>query len=247
VATVVVDRILGLYGLFVIATICVLTTGLYRSPVPQVQAISQMTLICTGVGLVGLVMLIFPGFTTGAVSEFLRGLPKVGEVMGKLIDAVRIYRRKPAVLGTAMLMSMAVHSCATLGMYMLARGLFGDDIPSLGTHFVVVPLSMLAAAMPLPLMGLGAMEYALQFLYQTLARDAGEVVLAGIQVLKIAFSYRIVTIINAAIGGLVYALSRREMDEVLHDVEEKTEHAEDHPAAATSAAGPSSSQASTGG
>ena len=50
-------------------------------------------------------MLIVPGFTTGAVSEFLSGLPRLGPLFRRLIGAVRMYRRKPLVLIVATVMS----------------------------------------------------------------------------------------------------------------------------------------------
>ena len=76
-----------------------------------------------------------------------------------------MYRRKPAVLLLAAGLTVGVHVFTALGVYLVARGLPGTA-PSLGSHFVVVPLAMVAGALPLPLSGLGAFEGALDFLYR---------------------------------------------------------------------------------
>lgn len=222
VATVVVDRVIGLYGLFVVATACVLATGQYASSIREVRAIARGTLLCTALGMAALVVLIVPGFTTGAVSEMLRGLPKVGRVIGKLIDAIRMYRRRPGLLLQTGLLSVGVHALTTLGVYLIARGIEGQ-VPSLTAHFVIVPLSMVASAAPLPFMGLGAFEGALDFLYIHVAGGAGELRLTSFAVLKIAFAYRAITILNAAVGLVVYAFSRREMAAVIEQAEAEAE------------------------
>jgi hypothetical protein len=68
VASIVVDRILGLYSLFIVASICVLATGTLSSDIPQVQAISRWTLILTGRGSedrMVITAIISPGSTLG--------------------------------------------------------------------------------------------------------------------------------------------------------------------------------------
>jgi hypothetical protein len=178
--------------------------------------IAQVTLIATVIGFIGIVVLLVPGFTTGALSEALARLPRIGPTVGKLIWAVRIYRRKPGVIFWASLLTVGVHTLSTLGIYGLAIALEGRA-PSLGAHFIIVPLSMVAGALPLPMMGLGAFEAALEILYQQVPST---VKLSTLGVLKIAFWYRIITICTAMIGAVVYLTSRREVSEVLHEAAE---------------------------
>ena len=53
VATVVVDRVIGLYVLFLVATTAIFWTGLWSSSVREIQVVCRATLICTVVGGVG--------------------------------------------------------------------------------------------------------------------------------------------------------------------------------------------------
>lgn len=216
VATVLLDRIIGLYILFVMASCCILYMGLVTSPTREVRVIANVTLAATVVGFMGIVVLLVPGFTTGALSEALARLPRIGPTIGKLIWAVRIYRRKPGVIFWASLLTVGVHTVSTLGIYALAIALEGKA-PSLGAHFIIVPLSMVAGALPLPMMGLGAFEGALELLYRQIP---SAVKLSTLGVLKVAFWYRLITIGTAMIGAIVYLSSRREVSEVLHEAAE---------------------------
>lgn len=217
VATVVIDRVIGLYGLFILASISILATGLLSVPVAETRYISRLTLASTVVGFAAIAMLIIPGFTTGALSEFLSNLPKVGPTVGKLILAVRMYRRKMGVLFLTIGMSVCVHGLAAIGIYCIAQGLF-QAAPSLGTHLVVVPLSMLSGVLPLPFMGLGAFEAALVFLFDNVAAS---VVLTKSQCLLVAFGYRVVTILIAIVGAGIYISSRHEVDQLMQSASDE--------------------------
>ncbi|MGD9644404.1 MAG: YbhN family protein [Pirellulales bacterium] len=220
VATVLIDRIIGLYVLFVIAGIAIFYNGLAGSPVPEIQAINWLTWISVVGGAIGILMLLVPGFTTGRVSELLSGLPKVGPTIGKLLVAVRIYRRKVGVLLVVTLLTVAVHVLGTLGVYYCARGLLVET-PTLAEHFVIVPLAMVASALPLPLMGLGAVEAALKVLYLEVPVAAK---LDTIAVVRISVVFRVIQILNALVGGIIYLFSRRQMTELMHEAEYVAAH-----------------------
>jgi uncharacterized membrane protein YbhN (UPF0104 family) len=143
-------------------------------------------------------------------------LPRVGPIVGKLIGAVRIYRRKLPVLLWTTLMSMGVHLLGATGIYFTARGVGGNS-PSLGYHFVVVPLGMIVGILPLPMSGLGAFEAVIEFLYRNVpsAVEVGQ----G-QGLIVAFGYRVITVLIAVVGLIYWLGSRREVAEVLHETEQ---------------------------
>ena len=216
VATVVIDRIIGLYGLFVVATAAVLITGQLGSPVPEVQIICKATLVTTGVGAIAILALLTPGFTSGTVSEMVAGIPKLGPLLDKLIRAVRIYRRKPGVLALSLLLSLAVHVLTAGSVYLVARGLPGVT-PSLAAHYVMVPLATLTGVLPLPMSGLGAFEAALEFLYRHLPDGTAADASKG---LVTALGYRVISMLIALIGLGYYLRGRREVADVLHDARE---------------------------
>lgn len=218
VATVVVDRIIGLYGLFLVAALAIILTGQVGVTEPfELRIIVRATLISTAIGGLGIVMLLVPGFTSGAVSEMLGQIPRIGPVLERLIGAIRMYRRNIPVLLICLLMSMGVHSCATIGCYLIASALPGN-MPTLQQQFLIVPLVMVAGAVPLMPAGLGAVEAAFEFLYLKL----GVNVAAG-QGLLVGVTYRVITILNAGVGAIIFLSSKKEMSALMHEVEEAAE------------------------
>jgi len=218
VATVVVDRIIGLYGLFIVATSAIILTGQVGvSEPPELRIIVQATLICTAIGGIGIVMLLIPGFTSGAVSEMLGDIPRIGPVIERLIGAIRMYRRNVPILLISLVMSMAVHSCATIGCYLMSIALPGK-MPTLQQDFLIVPLVMVAGAVPLMPAGMGAVEAAFEFLFLKL----GDGVAPG-QGLLVGVAYRVATIINAGVGAIIFFSSRKEMVEMMHEAEAAAE------------------------
>lgn len=226
VASVVVDRVIGLYGLFIVAAIAVVAGGLTFVTEPAVvRVVVQATLIGTLVGGVGIVMMLIPGFTNGALSELLAGLPRVGPLFARLIGAIRIYRKRLSVLVVALLLSVAVHGCSTIGCWLIATSLPGA-VPPLTSQFIAVPLAMLAGALPLPMMGLGAVELVMDTLYQRLPA-AGEIPPG--QGLLVAVGFRVISILNAGVAMIVYLTSRRDLEtldlqaDVASELESSTE------------------------
>jgi uncharacterized protein (TIRG00374 family) len=208
VATVAVDRLIGLYVLFLVAAVAILATGLQNSADANVRFACQATLGLTALGAVGIAMLFIPGVTNGRVTTFLSELPRVGHVLGSLIDAVRMYRRKVHVLLVAGLMSAGVHSLFTVGVFLIACGLY-PEVLSLSRHFVVMPISASMGVIPLPL---GPFEAVLEFFYFQMGMPEG-------QGLIVALGYRLITLLIAGVGICYYWGSRRELAEVIEEAE----------------------------
>ena len=96
VATVFVDRIIGLYVLFIVASAAILLSGFWR--IHDVQWVCNLTFIITAASTVGLGVLIYPGVTGGRLSRAMGRIPRVGRYIESLIDAVRMYKSKPLAL-----------------------------------------------------------------------------------------------------------------------------------------------------
>ncbi|MBC8351826.1 MAG: flippase-like domain-containing protein [Planctomycetes bacterium] len=213
VATVVVDRMIGLYALLLVTSAAILFGSVSKSTA-ALTAICNATLFATAVGAVGIMLVLVPGFTRGSLSEFLTGLPKVGPTIGRLIESVRMFRNRYDVMAVILLMSMGVHALLAFSIFLIARGLFGQT-PTLGEHLIIVPLSNVAGAIPFMPGGLGTFEFAMEKLYEYVpTAGPGEVI--GVLV---ALSYRIVTIAIAAIGVVFYWTSRREVQAVISAAE----------------------------
>jgi len=214
VASVGVDRAIGFFVLFVVASCAILLTGCYWSPVPEVRWPCLVILGLTVLGALALFGLMRPGMSNGRFTRALGRLPRIGPALESLIEAVRMYRRKPVVLLAATWMSVGVHSLFVLGVFLIALGLPGDDL-SLGAHFVAVPISSTTGALPLPF---GPFEFLLDLFYTHMPGTTAAIP-AG-QGLVVALAYRLITILIAAVGICYYLSSRREVAQVLQQAEQ---------------------------
>lgn len=217
VASVVIDRLAGLYILFLIASVSMLVTGFYWSePLPTIHGICQAILGLTLLGAVGIaIVLATPIIDSRWVTAFER-LPRVGRVIRSLLEAVRVYRGNTPVLAGAILLSLVVQVLFTFSIYLVARGLPGDVLP-LATQFVVFPVSALASVLPLPA---GPFEAVLEFMYTHVTTDLS--IPTG-QGLVVALVFRLISVGIAAVGLCYYFTSRRDLAAVMHEVEEEEE------------------------
>ncbi|MCC7084970.1 MAG: flippase-like domain-containing protein [Pirellulales bacterium] len=231
--TVIVDRLVGLYALFLVGTAAILFTGVWRSNADQVRIACQVMFWCTGVGTVALIASSLPSFAEGVVSRWLQSLPRIGPILERLAKANRMYYRHFWAMPLAVLMSVGVHALYAVGIWLIAIGLL-SDAPSLDSHFVIVPTAMATGAIPLAPNGLGTFELVVKTLYQYLPGGTEAAASAG---LLVALGYRVITVLIAAVGAVVYVWSRREMSEVLHEAHEVAEgdNCDPHPESLASA------------
>jgi len=222
VATIFIDRILGLYGLLLVVSTAILAGGLGEAMEnDEIRFSAHATLVCAVVATGTVILLAAPGIVGEKLADQLRRAPLVGDIAYRLIQAIRLYRSNPPMMITALGLSLGVHLLLATSLYLLAKGLPGSA-PSLGVHLVMVPLASLVAAIPIFPGGVGGMEVALEYFYMNV--PTGLVINKG-QGLVVALGYRIITMLIAAIGLFYYLHSRREVDRALHAVEEQVEQA----------------------
>ena len=223
VASVVVDRVVGLYLLFVVASTAIVLTGFRSNPAPFVQWTCKITLVVTAVATLLVISALMPDFSHGKTTRWIAGIPRVGPPLLRLVDAVQMFRQRKRALGVASLISIGVHSLFSLGVFLIAKGLY-PDFPGLAAHFVLSPLSAATGVVPL---AVGPFELMLNFLYVYAPTIGGGTMALG-QGLVVAFGYRIATILIATVGACYYLASRKEVAEAIHEAEEEIEHEPDH-------------------
>lgn len=141
--------LLGL-GLFAAGGILALPAGVP----PEALALALMLLA----GSAGVLTI---GFTEGPrrwVTGLLEaiGLAGRGRIIGKLHDALHAYRRAPAALAQATLISLAVQFLRIVTIYCAGIAL-GAGVPLLD-YLVLVPVTTLITLLPVSLSGLGVRE-----------------------------------------------------------------------------------------
>ena len=218
VATVVVDRIIGMYALLLLTCAAFFLTDL-ENATTEIITFRRMTYLITALGSVALFVVLVPGFSSGRVSRWLASVPKVGPTLESLMGAIRMYRQRKGVLLAAVVMSLGVHSLLSLSMWCLALGLFRTSpslpVPTLLEHLIITPMTMVCAALPISPAGLGTLELALEGLYRILPAVAGR---PG-QGLVVALAFRVTQIGVLVIGVVYYWTDRREVSQLMDEAE----------------------------
>jgi len=213
-ASVVIDRAIGLYALFVVGAV-----GIAMLPEAQFSSVDEaaraslvllrtVTYVVTVVGAVGIAVLSIPGVITASFWNLFTRIPKLGSLIREGLNALETYRQRKLALLISLLLSFGVHCLFSVAVFCTATALAGPD-PSLGAHFMVTPVSMLANALPLP-GGLGAFEYALTTMY-TITSPA----IDGQQGFVVALAFRVITMLLATIGLGYYLFGRRQVSELI--------------------------------
>ena len=165
-ASVIVDRIIGLYVLFLVATAGVFISGLWQHPDPTVHGICIAVFCVTAVATVGITLVLIPGFLELMDALFAaveRGVPKVGHAVRSLLEAIKVYRSRRAVLFWSSVTTIPVHILLTISLCLTALGLGFQKVPLRG-YFGVYPVSSILSTIPLPA---GPQETGIVFLYKT--------------------------------------------------------------------------------
>jgi len=227
VASVIVDRMLGLFALFIVVTVAFFFFDFSSLEVRNGANLSAVKTVCrvgvgaTAIGTFCIILFLLPGFTNSPFWDAFVTLPKVGPTLERLIATARIYRRNLAIPATALLMSLGIHALNIVSFYLIALGLPGA-VPTLGTAFVIIPIAILAGAVPLP-GGLGSLEFALDFLYRNVTTAE---VPAG-QGFVIALGFRVVMILIASIGMVYYVSGRKQVNALMKQAESEEESGEE--------------------
>ncbi len=215
IASVIIDRVIGLYALLVVAGGAAFLQDFDSLPFRSNLDRDRTILLCRvaqylGVGsTIAFGLMLIPGATTLQLWDRLEQVPGVGPVLKKLVAAMRTYRQSSGRLLIAVVMSFAVHSLYVSMVFLAGRGLCSPQ-PALARHFVFVPISMVAGALPI-----GAFEATLDVLYYVFSPKG----VPNSQGLLIALTYRVLQISVATIGVFYYLAGRQEVREVLEEAE----------------------------
>lgn len=163
--SIVVDRIMGVLGLFTVAAVCVLLSLPALRALPPESAFVRSAAIVVGLGSVagvlGLIALEFhdrfirfPGLR--ALWPFLaRYSPRrIVETVTRLVAAVDMYRRKKGTIAVAILLSICVHTTLALDLYTVGKAM-GESKVRLREYFLTTQVSNAIASIPVTPGGVG--------------------------------------------------------------------------------------------
>lgn len=209
VATVILDRILGMLALFMVGAVATL---FYRhlNQTPELQLVTALLWLGTLGGLAGLALMLHPAPATWGWVNRLIHLPYVGHAIGDLLHGVALYQTHRGAVANAVIISVFGHSGLICGFYCGALAL-QPWAPDLGMHFYFMPIAELFSVLiPLP-GGVGALEGAVQHFYEMFAANAVTAEVASAAGFISTIAYRVVQIAIVAAGTAYLFSSRQEL------------------------------------
>jgi uncharacterized protein (TIRG00374 family) len=215
VASVVIDRVVGLYAMLLVASVGQFLAGGFESSSRELRALSTFVAVLAVLGTLGVLLLMVPAVTGPRVADILGQAPVVGPTLVRLVAAAAAYRHERRYLFCAIVIAVCTHTTLVLSIWSIGRGL-PVHAPSLPVTFLVGPMSLCAGAIPLTPGGLGTFEGAMDKLYEAVGSHPGDGLL-------VAITYRLMTYVMAAAGAVFYLRSRATVDQILHEAEELEE------------------------
>ena len=203
VSIVFIDRLLGIFTLFIFALLALLATSVEVSYIPNIRLWIVTSVIA---GCIGIYILFFQAT---AVSRYLhrhdQAKPNIIlRLLEKIFDVFAAYNGKPGVLFAALGLSVLLQLNVILHYYLLALSL-GMAIP-LSAMFIIVPVAIVVMMIPVSINAIGIREaiFVTMFgLYGVSNADA------------LAFSWMsfILITVLGVIGGLVFMMRKKVMVE----------------------------------
>jgi uncharacterized protein (TIRG00374 family) len=194
VATVVFDRLIGLWGLIWLVSILGAVFWLLGSETllsnAGLVAIVRTAWIVLGATIAMWIVLgVLPESRAQRFAGRLNGWGRVGRSLAELWRAVWMYRSRPNAVAAALGLSFVSQSFFVLGFHFAARVFAGNaDVPTLTEHSLVVPLGMVVQAVfPAP-GGVGGGEFGFGKLYVVLRRPEALGVLGSLTLRMISWA-----------------------------------------------------------
>lgn len=193
VASVLVDRAVGLLGLLLVASVGIFFTNNLS---PRLVAIQWVAMLMSGIGLITLILV-------GALGakiplDWLRRLPVAGHTIFRAAKACMIFQGRPRLIVEVIGSSMLVHTCFTFACCLISSALFSAT-PTIAEHFATIPPAMAAATLPITPGGVGVLEIAIAGLFRELPHLP-----EGYSPVIMATTFRFFLICVSLIGAVYY-------------------------------------------
>ncbi len=209
IATVLLDRILGLLALFLIGSCAAWKQWSMIRELPELQGTVALLAGGSIAGVVGLIVMLLPISTRLGWWQPLTRLPVVGKSVGELVIGVQLYQTRPGAILGALGLSLIGHVGTISAFYFSAKAVRGETlVPSFLSHlFFIPPAEFIGVIVPVPA-GIGPLEFAVEKFYVLAHAAPGTGVVT-------CLGYRIVTLAVALIGAGYYMMARREIAQAM--------------------------------
>jgi uncharacterized protein (TIRG00374 family) len=200
IASMAIDRILGLLGLFVLAAIA--GAFAWRLAPPNVRALILMAWAAVGTGFCVLALVFSRTFTRMFPKLGLRN-SRLSLIVSELREMSTTYSGRLDIVATALGLSVCTHGLNVVAFYLVGEMLFPDMATTLTQHFLMVPLTLFSMVVPIPFGAPGVSEEVSKQLFKLVGHPNGALAMMGFRVLMYA---------GGLLGACVYFWKWKEVE-----------------------------------
>jgi len=200
--SVLIDRFVGLLILVLLCAIVIVLEGDRFAPVRNLVLIT----LCAGV--MAAILYANPSVRrTVNLEHRLRRMPMSRSLL-QIDKAFLVYSERPFELLLAGLLSVCVHACVAMSVFVLGRA-FGDTTASLMQYFAISSVGNIASALPITPGGWGVGEAVYQYLFELVGAD-------GTIGVAVSITYKLLFGLIGMSGGIFLLLpgGRRQISEL---------------------------------
>ncbi len=212
IASMVIDRILGLLGLFTLASIA--GAVVWNTAPSDIRPLIVTAWAATSLGVLFLAAIFAQAFTR-MFPGLGQGHSRLHLITTELKEMSKTYRRRLDIVGICFGMSMGNHSLNVLAFYLVGKMLYPAMTTTIAQHFLMAPLTLFTMAVPLPFGALGLSENVADQLFKLVTHPSGFLAMMG---------FRVVMYGGALIGAIVYLVKLKEVRGLTasaHQIEEE--------------------------
>jgi uncharacterized protein (TIRG00374 family) len=210
VLAVLLDRALGLFGLFLVATFVVIVSLPFLIHLKEEHRFIQVAAFVVGGGsMAGILFIALLHFRqnlmnspsiASIIEHAKRRLPrKMVICMSRLVNALELYRRNRLTIVIAIALSVLVHCCLALNLFLIGSSV-GISGLRLRDYFLAVPVANAVAAIPLTPGGIGTRDATLAMFFSSMHAQAE---IAGL----VPVILTLVILLWGLVGGITFVIS----------------------------------------
>ena len=205
-ASMVLDRILGLLGLFLLAGLAGVVA--FGSASPQVRFLIAMVWAATLSGLTALAVVFSPALYR-PLNRLVAGRGKLEKIVKELEAIGLAYGQNIKLVGAMLALATFVHSLYVVAFYCASRSIF-SSVPSLAEHYLMVPLVLFTTAVPIPFGGIGFVEQVSDQLFAMVQQKDGAIAM---------MAFRLLMYGSGIVSALIYLANIKQVQNLRHDPE----------------------------
>jgi uncharacterized protein (TIRG00374 family) len=199
--SVLADRALGSFSLLAVTAATMTLRWERAREVPELRLLVVSLLVCLGGATIAWATLLAAPSLLRLNLPRLHRYPRLQRLAAQIHDVLLAFRKRPAALGAALLLSFVIHILTITGFLLIAQTLAVGDVTLLDVA-AAAPLAMVANILPFTPGGLGVGEAAFEQICRWLAPAAT----LSAPYASIFFAFRAVSLVTVIPGAIAFVM-----------------------------------------